>query len=221
MTETESPPADQHERFMTIVAIMIAVVAVIGAIVAWRASVADDASGDADYAGLRAAINTEETRALNAATAYNHYGAYVTYQRYSTLGNLIATDMEQATEEEAARLNSQRADAHDIALASERLFPQRFLNRDGSYSVQRELGELWADASRDRDLNPEPQFAEADRLRAKSNALLAVVGVLGLALVFYTLIEAAAGRWKVTLFVIGTLLAAGATLAALVLEFAA
>ncbi|CAG0935397.1 hypothetical protein TFLX_04235 [Thermoflexales bacterium] len=220
MTETESPPADQHERFMTIVAIMIAVVAVIGAIVAWRASVADDASGDADYGGLRAAINAEETRALNASTAYTHYGAYVTYLRYNNLGDLIVTDMEQTTEEEAVRLNRQRADAHDIALANERLFPQRFLNRNGSYSVQRELGELWADAARDRDLNPEPQFAEADRLRTKSNALLAVVGVLGLALVFYTLIEAAAGRWKMLLFASGTLLAASATIAALVLELA-
>jgi hypothetical protein len=82
------------------------------------------------------------------------------------------------------------------------------------------MGELWADAAKDRDLNPEAQFAEADSLRAKSNTLLAVVGVLGLALVFYTLIEAANGRWKMVLFVIGTLLALGATIAAVMIEFA-
>ena len=39
-----------------LVAILIAVVVVIGAVVAWRASMIDDGAGDADYAGLRSAI---------------------------------------------------------------------------------------------------------------------------------------------------------------------
>jgi hypothetical protein len=208
------------DRFTTLVAIMIALVALIGAVVAWRASVAEDASGDADYAGLRAAINVEETRALDASTAYAQYGAYVTYQRNSALGDLIAEDMDKATEDEAIILNSQRADAHDVATASERLFRQRFLNRDGAYSVQRQLGEMWADASKQRDLNPAPQFVEADRLSAKSGALLAAVGVLALALVFYTLIESVADRARWALFALGTLLAIGGTVAAVALELA-
>lgn len=217
---TETPQADSNDRFTTLVAIMIALVALIGAVVAWRASVAEDASGDADYAGLRAAINVEETRALNASTAYAQYGAYVTYQRNSALGDLLVEDMALATEDEAIILNSQRADAHDTAIASERLFQQRFLNRDGSYSVQRQLGEMWADASKQRDLKPEPHFAEADRLSAKSSSLLAAVGVLALALVFFTLIESAAGRARYVLFTLGTLLAIGSTVAAIVLEVA-
>lgn len=217
---TETPQADSSDRFTTLVAIMIALVALIGAVVAWRASVAEDASGDADYAGLRAAINVEETRALDTSTAYAQYGAYVTYQRNSALGDLIAEDMDKATEDEAVILNSQRADAHDVATASERLFQQRFLNRDGSYGVQRQLGEMWADASKERDLNPEPQFVEADRLRVKSNSLLAAVGVLALALVVYTLIESANGRAQWMLFALGTLLAIGGAAAAVVLELA-
>ncbi len=79
---------------------------------------------------------------------------------------------------------------------------------------------MWADASKQRDLNPEPQFAEADRLRTKSNSLLAAVGVLALALVFYTLIESANGRGRYVLFALGTLLAIGGTIAAIVLEAA-
>ena len=219
MSEAETTQGGE-DRFTTVVAIMIALVALIGAVVAWRASVAEDASGDADYAGLRAAIDVEETRALNATTAYAQYGAYVTYQRNSALGDLIAADMDQATEGEAVILNSQRADAHDTAIASERLFQQRFLNRDGTYSVERQLGEMWADASKQRDLNPEPQFAEADRLSDKSSSLLAVVGVLALALVFYTLIESANRRGRYALFALGTLLAIGGTIAAIVLEAA-
>ena len=220
MSEAETTQ-NGNDRFTTVVAIMIALVALIGAVVAWRASVAEDASGDADYAGRRAAIDVEETRALNATTAYAQYGAYVTYQRNSALGDLIAEDMAAAaTDDEVLVLNSQRADAHDMAIASERLFQQRFLNRDDTYSVERQLGEMWADASKQRDLNPEPQFAEADRLSDKSSSLLAAVGVLALALVFYTLIESANGRGRYVLFAIGTVLAIGGTVAAIVLEAA-
>lgn len=218
---TDTVEVEGHDRFTTLVAIMIALVTVIGAVVAWRASVAEDASGDADYAGLRAAINAEETRAINAATAYAQYGSYVTYQRNSALGDLIAEDMAlAATDDELLILNSQRADAHDTAIATERLFQQRFLNRDGTYSVERQMGEMWADAVRQRDLNPEPQFAEADRLSDKSSALLATVGVLALALVCYTLIEAVDSRLRYVLFAAGTLLALGSTVAAIMLEFA-
>ncbi len=218
---TDTVEAQGHDRFTTLVAIMIALVTVIGAVVAWRASVAEDASGDADYAGLRAAINAEETRAINAATAYAQYGSYVTYQRNSALGDLIADDMAlAATDDELLILNSQRADAHDTAIATERLFQQRFLNRDGTYSVERQLGELWADAVRERDLNPEPQFAEADRLSDKSSNLLAMVGVLALALVCYTLLEAVDGRLRYVLFAAGTLLALGGTIGAVMLELA-
>ena len=218
---TDTVETQGHDRFTTLVAIMIALVTVIGAVVAWRASVAEDASGDADYAGLRAAINAEETRAINAATAYTQYGAYVTYQRNSALGNLIADDMAlAATDDELLILNSQRADAHDTAIATERLFQQRFLNRDGTYSVERQMGEMWADAVRERDLNPEPQFAEADRLSDKSSNLLAMVGVLALALVCYTLIEAVDGRLRYVLLAAGTLLALGGTIGAVMLELA-
>ena len=55
--------AERSQRLETVVAILIAVVTVIGAVVAWRSSVADDGAGDADFAGLRASVRSEETRA--------------------------------------------------------------------------------------------------------------------------------------------------------------
>jgi hypothetical protein len=150
-----------ESRWQTLAAVLIALVTVAGALVAWRAAVAADAAGDADFAGVQATLNREETRALNTVDAYEAYGAFTAYQRHNALGDLIAQDQANvATEDEALLLESERADAHDLALASQHLFPNRFLNRDGTYSVQRQLGELWADAAREKNLNPEPQFAE-------------------------------------------------------------
>ncbi len=55
----------------TTVAILIAVVVVIGALVSWRASVIDDGAGDADYAGLRATVHSVRAMALNISMRMN------------------------------------------------------------------------------------------------------------------------------------------------------
>lgn len=174
----------------TLVAILIAVVTVVAALITWRASVIEDASGDADYDGLRAAVNAEETLALNNVNAYENYSAYTAYKRYSDLGDLIAEDQVNAvSEEEALLVESERANAHDLAIANQGLFPNKFLNRDSSYALQRQMGEMWADAAREKELNPVPQFAEADAMRTKSTRMLLSLMVLGISLVFYSLVE--------------------------------
>src|SRR3990172_11114606 len=112
--ENEAPP--NESRLETIAGILIAVVTVVGAVVAWRASVASDGAGDADFAGLRASVNAEEARAINFVNAYEHYGAYTSYLRYTKLGDAIADDLEDSaglTEEEAYFLDRQRAESYD------------------------------------------------------------------------------------------------------------
>jgi hypothetical protein len=213
---------EKENRLETVVAILIAVVTVIGAVVAWRASVAADGAGDADFAGLQATLNAEETRALNFVNAYEHYGAYVNYSRYLQLGNAVADDLSNGvaqSEEEAFWLDRQRAESFDLANANQELFPNRFLSRDGGYGVQRELGEAWADATREKDLDPDPHYAEADKLRDKTNLLLSTLTLLGIGLVFFTLVEAAGERLRYPLVGLGVLFSIGGTVAALVIEF--
>jgi hypothetical protein len=214
MSETAEPKPDRWE---TLVAVLIAFVTVVGALVAWRASVAADSAGDADFGGLRAALNAEEARALNAVNAYEAYGAFTTYKRHDDLGNLLEEDLAQAADPEA--LESELADTRDLALANQSLFPNKFLNRDGTYALQRQLGEMWADAKREKDVNPDPQFAEADRFRDKTNWMLVALTVLALALVFYTLVEAVGDRLKPLMLGLGTLVAVAGSLAALWIEF--
>jgi hypothetical protein len=207
-------------RLETFVAVLIALVTVIGAVVAWRASVADDGAGDADFAGLKASLNAEETRALNAVNAFEHYGAYTTYWRYNALGAALEGEVEAADDAAFEALDRQRAEAYDLADANQDLFPNRFLNRDGTYSVARETGEAWADAAREKDLYPDPQYAEADKLRTKSNQLLATITLMGLGLVAFTLVETVEGKLKIAFIALGTLLAAAGTITAVMLELA-
>jgi len=215
-------PEENESRLETIVAILIAIVTVIGAIVTWRASVAADGAGDADFAGLQASLNAEQTRALNFVNAYEHYGAYVNYSRNLNLGNALANDLNTAPpgdDAEAFWLDRQRAEAYDIAKANQDLFPNRFLNRDGTYSVARELGEGWADAKKDKDLNPDPHYTEADGLRDKTNMLLATLSLLAIGLVFFTLVESLGERLQIPILVLAILFSLAGTIAAIVIEF--
>jgi len=186
--ESTQEPQEANNRFQTINALLLALVTLLGAFVAWRASVAADASGDEALAGIIATIDAEETRAINNITLYENYRAFTTYTRYNTLGNAIEADLEKITDEtEAATLDRQMREAWDTAESSS--FPHRYLNRDGTYNTQRELGEAWADAARKKDIYPDPHFQTADRMQSKSNWLIVIVTALAGALVAYTVAE--------------------------------
>lgn len=212
---------EQENRLSVLIAILIALATVLGAVVAWRASVAADGAGDADFAGLRATVNLEETRALAAVTAYENYSAFTSYRRYENLGNAIVDDQMQADEAAASALEAARLNAHDLALANQALFPNKFLNRNGSYALQREVGEIFADAAKEKDLQPDAQYAEADALRDKTNQLLLAVTVLAVALVFYTLVETVGGRLQYLLVGVGVLCMVAGSVMAILVEFPA
>lgn len=186
----ETQSTQSGDRFKTIVGVLLAVVTLVGAIVAWRAAVAADAASNTDFSGLAATLNAEETRALNTVTAYEHYRAYTSYLRHNELGNAIAQDLPNASDAEVLSLDRQKTEAWDLATEIQgSFFSNRYLDPDGSYATQRELDESWADAAQQKDLNPEPHFARADRLRAKSTTLVSILIVLAVSLLCFTLAE--------------------------------
>lgn len=213
---------DRQDGIVTvIVALLIAVTSVVGAVVAWRGSVAADSAGDADTAGLRASINLNETRALSAVTAYGDYGAFTQFYRDRQLIQALENDLVALTEEDADQftpLAEELLRLSDSATAVQQTFPNQYLNRDGTYALERQQGQLFADAARLRDLDPATNFAEADQSRTKSDQLLIVFSVLAVALVAFTLIEIAGRPWKSLLLVIGTLLLIGGTVGAVMIE---
>jgi hypothetical protein len=200
--EQSAAQSETSSRMETLVAVLIAVTTLVGAFFAWRSSVAADAAGDADYAGLRAAVAVEETRAVNAVNAYQHYAAFTSFDRQDELARLI---------EEQGGPQREVDEARELASSSRSQFPAKFVNRDGTYALHREMGEMWADASREKDLNPEPQFQEADGLRSKSLGLLGAVTFIAIALVFFTLVEALGAALQVANGVLGSLCLVGGT----------
>lgn len=204
-----------------IVALLIAVTSVAGAVVAWRGSIAADAAGDADTAGLRATIQLNETRALSAVTSYGDYGAYTRYYRDRQLATALESDLAALPEDAVDEFNAladELSRVSDSAATAQQTFPNQFLNRDGSYALERQQGQLFADAARLRDLNPQANFEEADQFRVKSEQLLVVFSVLAVALVAYTMMEVVGKRTGKVLLAVGSLLLAAGIVGAVLIE---
>lgn len=206
--QTESAKEKENNHLSTLVALLIAVVSVTGAVVTWRASVSADAAGDADVAGIRATINLTEANALASVKGYSDYASFTEYYKYrqtsAQLEEEIAALPADSTEESTA-LNDELADTYDLTTAAGMSFPNDYLNRDGTYALSRQTGEYVANTARERDINPQPSFDEADAMRNHTDQLLITLSVLVVALVFYTLIEATDNqKLKYLLLVAGT-----------------
>ncbi len=202
-------PTDEHgSHFQTIMAFMIAAVTLIGALVAWRIALTTEAATDADFAGMQAVLAAQETQISNDVDLFRHYRAYTQFSVNEDLQAELSSDV-------ASEI------AEGSAATSQIFFPRRYLNRDGSYAIERQLGELWAQASQDRDLNANPHFAEADSLRGKASQLTGIFILLTMSLFFYTSAEGIyheRRRLRYTLGSIGTVLLLVTILAALLIE---
>ena len=216
---TEAASAEKRDRFKLFAALSIALVTVMGAVIAWRAAIAADTANNADANGLVASLNADETSALNSVTTYEHYRAYTTYLRYNELGNRIADDLPSAAEDEAPALQRQKNDAWDIAAELQgSFFEPRYLDPDGNYDTQREMDELWADAEQQKDLYPDLHFANADRLRVKATTIVGLLTPVTVALLLFTLSESMKHRLRYVLAGGGSLILVGSIIGLVIIE---
>lgn len=208
--EKPGSDSDSSDKLMFANAVLIALVTVIAALVAWRASVAGDATGDYDYAGLKAVVAAEEVRTLATVEAMTHAQAYANYRRYDETVIAIDDELETATGKTAIDLQRKRREADLLVDAKLRMFPNKFLVRgpgsEGStYNSTREVGQLTANQSRTRDLLCEDDFKSAEAYRTKTEKLLWGVVILTISLVFLTLVEAFEGTIRTVSFGLGLL----------------
>lgn len=212
--------------FKTAVSVLIALIAILSAGVASRAAVLANEASVADSDGLDAVLNVESVRTLGQATLSQHYTAYTDYVRHRELGLLLDLDLDDqayVTTDPGAdplvrELSNRREDALDMASTSQFFFLTRYLDGEGSYDRQGELGESWAEAARWQDLNPEAHFAQADQLRERSTHLVGTLIVYAAALWFCALANSIRRGVKYGLGLAGLLGLAAAVLLSLRIE---
>jgi hypothetical protein len=195
----------QHDRFKSAMAVIVAFVTVLGAMAVCLATVASSNAGDADFAGLDAAIRAQKAESINQIYAYEHYRAFTDYSRYLELGNLLYDP--NADEKTAIANGVIQREVWGLASGiSSIFFEPRYISPDGTYDIQRELDEEWADDAQNADLNSTPYFEESDHQHKRSSALTGDMIVFAFSFWFLTLAQATEKNIKYFWAALGVLL---------------
>jgi hypothetical protein len=201
-------------RFEIFSSLMIAIVSIVSALTAWRASAASIQVGDADFDGTAASIRAQEARIYNSVLAYEHYQAFTTYYRYNSLGDKLFENSEIGSPRERSEL---WGIAHGLQYT---FFNSLYLAPDGrNYDVDREIEELLAEANLTGDLNYLQHFDAADAFRTKGSNLTMTLIVFAISFFFFAIGQAIRNTLKYLFAIAGLVTMMGGICAVLVLEF--
>jgi len=148
--EVTEVKATQSGRFNTLMAVMIAIVTVLGALVAWRSSVAATEAGNEDDAGIIAALNTQESGTIGNIISNNNRTNFLSYWTNKQLILEMVKDgtLENIPSDKRDAIIRSVTEASDLATANKGFFAARYLNPDDTYNIGRENGETLAAAPR-------------------------------------------------------------------------
>jgi hypothetical protein len=187
MVETEgdvivSEVEARTSRYSTFISIMLAVVSVIGAIVAWRVSVALSNAGSADTAGLLAEMDKADVEIAATISVIGHETVYAAFMTNKAIADGFYALGDNYTYLAYAFHNA----ANDVL----NFIPRNYLDRDEKFDYQRDLGETIANSELSRDTNAQPYFNASDNARLKGQWLLIDLIGLGVSLLCLTLADA-------------------------------
>ena len=182
-------------RLQTIISVTIACLTLFSGLLGWQmGNIADTASGEYDRA-QRAELNRQQIAYTSKLKAYADYRAFLEYKDYFSQYKLTSAQLERAKlnqpvdEKLVAQLNAQRSELEALYLSRLKLFPNQFINRDGTYNLQDELGQLNAAASRKLDIDPDKFKQRGEQLDDQVSRMQIALIVLAVALFFFAIIS--------------------------------
>jgi len=222
----ESQESDR--RFRNVLAFLIALTTLMGAMVAWWISVASDEASTADSRGLAILRQRAAEETSIAAQLRQHQDAFVPYHWRAVLADLLAQAVEQAAgadevlaaDLERERLSYARLAAADLNAVNAVDYWRRAARPlDESFDAEGFAQAALAEAASRQELDATPYFERANRERARVGWLALVAVVLSGSIFFYTGAEVARGGLKYVSAASGLALFVLASLAAIILEF--
>jgi hypothetical protein len=221
--------AHPRDNFKTILALLMALVVVSGAIITWRSTLDAEEATREDTVGITAAVQAQGAQVQSSVNAYQDYQAFTSYVRNEAVAQLLGQQIQALskgpdannpdTQAEIASLQQSMADSNNIANATRKYFQSRYIKPDGTYNLSGEISSALADQAKETDLAPDKHFEEALTMRNRSNDLLLALLIMGAALVCYTLASGPGHRYRVPIVVVGALLTIFALTDAIRVEF--
>jgi hypothetical protein len=201
-----TPPATADRwarRRRVLIPALIALTSLLSSAGAWRAAAASGAAASAERKAFADAVAAEQQRASIETVVGS---IEIIYARRAALQEAAAALRERsaaADEDEAAQLNA-LADAYETT-AAQAVIDADALAADGSLDLEAKRQVEWARAANAQDLDPEPEMARAESLRAKSERLVGLTASLIAAALFFTLAQVSRRPRAASLFWTGGL----------------
>ena len=202
-------------RFSLLLTSLIATATFLGALGSWRASEASGAAREAERKAVsdqRTAVQQDTViRAGIAATEFDYL------RRNSLLTAAAAMRAEAATAppDTAADLIA-LATAYELAASNQPIDPDA-LRPDGSLDLEAKYDLEWYAAGLRQDLDPMPEFREAEALRLKAERIVGVTALFVAAALVFTLAEVSRNQLGRSIYLSGGLAIGGAAVILLVL----
>lgn len=121
----ESPPAQGSEdgrRSQVVLALAIVIMSILAATMAWRASVADDASGGFNQLAEQNLLQQQQLTASDESIILHDIAVFGTYERYENLATLLQRDAARAPAGQARTLALRAQQDLDLAQQQGALF---------------------------------------------------------------------------------------------------
>jgi hypothetical protein len=194
-------------RFRVVVALLIALTSLLGALAAWRAEAASMKGDNAERKALTESLANERVRSSIRSDLQDTLQKYQDAQVYFALSRALRARVAGAAPADAARLRA-------LAKADEQLGSARIgllrshtdaIRADGTLDLAREFQLRYANEKSTTDLDPRPEYRISDHQATKSERLVGLTAMLIAAAFFFTLAQVGRRREVIPLYLGGGL----------------
>ncbi len=211
-----APAASRRMRILT--ASLIAFTSVLGAVGAWRASVASGAAADADRKGFADNVAGTQQRAAILIRSDGILLDYVRMHAYQDRAAALRTQAQTASPDDAARLGVEADADQKLAELLRSTIDPDAIRPDGTLDLRRKFQIEFALAASQQDLDPAPDFALSDRMRTKAEHLIGLTALFIAAALFLTLAQVSRTQARRLYFIGGLAVLVGTSVLLLVVE---
>ena len=184
-----------NSRLGTIIAFTVSILTLFSGLLGWQLGNISGKASDEYSAAQRAELDRQKVISTNTLATYENHRAFLAYKNYFDQYKLISQQLEEvkkssSTDEKlVAQLTSQRDEMQLLYLSSLKLFPNQFIDRDGSYNLQEQLGQMIANDSRKYDIDPDSHKERAQRYDAQAQNVQMALIILAISLFIFALLS--------------------------------
>lgn len=191
MNEKSYPKID----IQTVIAFSISIITVFSAIMGWQMG---NISGNASSAyadAQRAELNAQKVLSINTLNASENLRSFLAYKRYYDQYQLITKQLNEAEQAEErddakiARLQQKQQELRALYTSNLQLFPNKFITREGTYNIDSQLGQMWANAAHEWDLYPAPHTALGKNFDKQVQMIQFALLLLAVSLFFFAIVS--------------------------------